>query len=249
MSPTSSLTPPPGRAPLVYALDYATLADAQRGAAAVAREVGMLKVGLELFCREGPAAVRLGESLGLPVFLDLKLHDIPETVARAVKSAAATGARVLTIHASGGPHMVERAVRAAEDCGGALTVCAVTALTSLTDGDVHALGFARSASELALAWAALAHAAGARCFVCSPREVAALKAACPGATVLTPGIRAATDARSDDQARVETAARAVEAGADWIVVGRPIRDAADPAASARAIGAEALAALAAKVPS
>lgn len=227
---------------MAAALDVPSLAAARALAEAVAPHVGMLKVGLELFVEHGPAAVALGEPLGLPVFLDLKLHDIPATVGRATARAAGLGARLLTVHAGGGAAMLEAAVRSAE--GSALRVCAVTVLTSLDASDLAALGVAASPGAHAARLARLAWDAGVRAFVCAPAEAAALRALLgPEALVVTPGVRTreAATARgdgADDQKRVATATEARAAGADWIVVGRPLRDAPDPRAAARALAEE-----------
>jgi orotidine-5'-phosphate decarboxylase len=223
---------------LAFPLDYPDLATARRGAELVRESAGVLKVGLELFVHEGPAAVGLGASLGCDVFLDLKLHDIPATVDGAVASAAALGARYLTIHAAGGARMVEAAVRRAATDNPKLVILAVTVLTSMDEADLGALGIAASAGEQALRLARLAHGAGARGFVCSPSEVRAMRQALGADVVLaTPGIRPA-GAAVGDQKRTGTPREAVLDGADLLVVGRPIRDAQDPAAAARAIVVE-----------
>ena len=223
---------------IIYALDVPTLAEARAGAERVRDDVGVLKIGLELFVKEGPAALGLGAALGLETFADLKLHDIPETVDRAVASAAAFGARFLTVHASGGAAMLERAVRRAASDAPAMTVLAVTVLTSLDASDLAAQGVTLSPAEHAVRLARLAWAAGVRGFVCSAAEVAGLRAALgPDAVLVTPGVRP-LGAAAGDQKRVATAEGAVAAGADFVVVGRPIRDAADPAGAARAIAAE-----------
>jgi orotidine-5'-phosphate decarboxylase len=226
---------------LIFALDYPSLEEARRGAGQVHGEVGMLKVGLELFVRHGPEAAGIAAANGLPLFLDLKLHDIPETVSRAVRNAAALGARYLTVHASGGRAMLkEAAMRAAEARaeGQSLEIVAVTVLTSLDSGDLGEQGLARNAGEHALVLARIAWEEGVRAFVCSTSEAASLRASLGSdATIITPGIRPAGTA-AGDQKRVATPASAVAAGADRIVVGRPIRDAVDPAAAARAIVAE-----------
>jgi orotidine-5'-phosphate decarboxylase len=217
------------------ALDFAGWAEAGPFARAIAPQVGMLKVGLELFAAEGPPVVRAAAALGLPVFLDLKLHDIPATVEGAARSAAATGASLLTVHASGGPEMVRAAVRGA---GGRLRVLAVTVLTSLDGAALDAIGLAGPPEAAVVRLARLAIGAGADGLVCSPREVAAVRAAVgPGPLLVVPGVRPAGSAHGD-QARVATPAEAVRAGADVIVVGRPLRDAPDPVAAARAIAAE-----------
>lgn len=226
--------------PIIYALDYPTMAEAARGAAAVGSAVGMLKIGLELFVGNGPAVVALGKDVGLPVFLDLKLHDIPETVERAVAQASALGVRVVTVHASGGRAMLRRAVERAKKDGGTLDVCAVTILTSLDGDDLVDVGIAGDPRASALRLARLAHEEGVRWFVCSPAEVGALREALGRDVVLvTPGVRPAAT-NLDDQKRIATPEEAVRAGASWLVVGRPIRDAQDPREAAEAIAAAAI---------
>lgn len=226
------------RARVVFALDFARLDDARAAARLVAQEVGMLKVGLELFVGFGAEATRLASEVGLELFLDLKLHDIPETVGRAVERAASLGARYLTVHASGGDAMLREAVSRAEGAraqGATLEIVAVTVLTSLDDSDLGALGVARPAREQAVALARLAWSAGVRAFVCSPAEASELRRALGSeATIVTPGVRP-IGAATGDQKRVSTPDGAIRAGADRIVVGRPIRDAADPARAAREI--------------
>jgi orotidine-5'-phosphate decarboxylase len=223
---------------LSFPLDYPDLDTARRGAERVVESVGVLKVGLELFVKEGPGAVRMGHELGCDVFLDLKLHDIPATVEGAVARAASLGVRYLTIHAAGGPAMIEAAVKRAERDAPGLTILAVTVLTSLDDADLAAIGVARPVSEQVLSLARLAHAAGARGFVCSPAEISPLRAALgQDIALVTPGIRPAGTAVSD-QKRVGTPGDAIRAGASVLVVGRPIRDAEDPAAAARQVLAE-----------
>jgi orotidine-5'-phosphate decarboxylase len=233
---------------VVFPLDAPSLDRARELAHAVRGSVGMLKVGLELFVEAGPAAVELGREVGLPIFLDLKLHDIPETVDRAVARAAALGARWLTVHASGGSAMLRRAVERAQASAGApLEILAVTVLTSLDEGDLAALGVTSDLEGHVERLARLAWDAGVRAFVCSPREAARLRRALGGkATLITPGVRPAGTAGGDDQKRTMTAADAVAAGADWVVVGRPIRDAVDPAAAARSLALEVEQALAAR---
>jgi orotidine-5'-phosphate decarboxylase len=233
--------------PIVFALDFPTEAAARAAAAEVAPAIGMVKVGLELFIHAGPSIVGVGQEVGLPVFLDLKLHDIPETVERAVAQASALGARLVTVHACGGRAMLRRAAQRAEKEGGSLAVCAVTILTSLDDRDLDELGLAGAASTsgptrtrasgAAERLARLAYDEGVRWFVCSPAEVAFLRAALGhDAVLVTPGVRPANAGGGDDQKRVATPEQALRDGADWLVVGRPIRDAADRLAAARAIG-------------
>jgi orotidine-5'-phosphate decarboxylase len=227
--------------PIVFALDVPSLDQARRAALVVREAVGMLKVGLELFVAAGPAAVALGRELDRPVFLDLKLCDIPETVDRAVASASALGAHILTVHASGGPVMLRKAALRAVRDGAGLQIAAVTVLTSFDADELAATGVAADLGAHALRLARLAWSEGVRAFVCSPKEVAAMRAALgPEATLITPGVRSTGSGGRDDQKRVATAARAIADGADWLVVGRPIRDAADPLASATALMREAL---------
>ncbi len=235
------------RAPIAFALDLPSFDEARAMALRVRGGVGMLKVGLELFVEAGPRAAKLGEETGLPVFLDLKLHDIPETVERSVARACGLGVRVLTVHAGGGPAMLRRAVeRAAKEATG-LRVAAVTVLTSLDAGDLAKLGIAGDVATHARRLARLAFDEGVRTFVCSPHEAATLRAELGAdAMLITPGVRAADAGKKDDQKRVMTAGDAIRGGADWLVVGRPIRDAADPLAAARAISREAIDALAAR---
>jgi orotidine-5'-phosphate decarboxylase len=227
------------RPPIAYALDFAGAAEARAAALRVAPAIGMIKVGLELFVHEGPSIVALGKEVGLPVFLDLKLHDIPETVERAVAQASQLGARLVTVHASGGRAMLKRAVaRAASESsrGDELAICAVTVLTSLDDGDLRDIGMSGTAGDAALRLARVAFDEGVRWFVCSPAEVRALRVALGSEAILvTPGVRPANAARGD-QKRVATPEQAIADGANWVVVGRPIRDADDPLAAARAIG-------------
>ena len=229
---------------LAFALDYPTLAEAEVGAARVAEVVGVLKVGLELFVAEGPAAVKLGRKLGSSVFLDLKLHDIPETVERAVATAGQLGASLLTLHAAGGPRMLEAAAKRAEREGAGLKLLAVTVLTSLDAADLLATGVDATPAEHVLRLGKLARASGIHGLVCSTAEVGALRQALgPDAILVTPGIRPA-GAAVGDQKRVGTPASALRDGSSLLVVGRPIRDAADPVAAARSILAEMSGALA-----
>ena len=216
---------------LCFALDVKSGADALALVDELGDVVGCFKIGLELFIAAGPELVRDVRARGVDVFLDLKLHDISATVGSAVARAVDLDVRYLTIHASGGEGMLRAAQAAA---GGATTLLAVTVLTSLGDADLAAVGVDVSAAEQVLRLAALADSAGVGGVVCSPLEVAAVKARCPSLVAVTPGIRGAGDQR-DDQARTMSAADAVAAGADVIVVGRPIRAAVDRRAAARTI--------------
>jgi orotidine-5'-phosphate decarboxylase len=221
---------------LCVALDAPDLATAEGWAGAVAPHAGLLKVGLELFSAEGGAAVRRIARHG-PVFLDLKLHDIPNTVAGAVRALAPLGPAWLTIHAAGGAAMVAAAREAAEQAGGTgrMRILAVTVLTSLDAAALAETGVSGGPVQQVLRLARLAVAAGADGLVCSPREVAPLRDALgDGPALVVPGVRPAGSA-ADDQARTATPEEMAAAGADFVVVGRPITRAANPAAAAAAI--------------
>lgn len=221
---------------LIVALDTTDPAGAAAWAAATASHVGLFKLGLEFFLANGPAGVRgIG---GRPIFLDLKLHDIPNTVAGAVRAVLPLKPRMLTVHASGGGAMLEAARTAAEPAGAERPmILGVTVLTSLTAGDLTATGVNDAPAGQVLRLARLALAAGADGLVCSPLEVAMLRDALgTGPTLVVPGIRPA-GAAAGDQARTMTPEQAVAAGADYLVIGRPITGAPDPAAAASAIAA------------
>jgi len=221
---------------LIVALDTADAARAAGWAAAVGPHCGMFKLGLEFFLANGAAGMRA--IAGRPIFLDLKLHDIPNTVAGAVRAVLPLGPRMLTVHAAGGSAMVAAARETAEAAGGARPmILAVTVLTSLGASDLAATGVADPPAEQVMRLARLAVAAGADGLVCSPLEVARLRDALGGGpTLVVPGIRPA-GSEAGDQARVTTPEAALAAGADWIVVGRPITAAPDPAQAAAAIAA------------
>ena len=221
-------------APIAVALDAPDLETAAHWASLVTPHVSTVKVGLELYLRYGPeviASVR-GAS-GVQVFLDLKLHDIPNTVAGAAKAVARLKPAILTVHAAGGPAMISAAVDALPDT----QVAAVTVLTSLSEADLDRIGIAGPPGDAVRRLAALAVGAGAQALVCSPREVATVRAEVgPDITLITPGVRpAGTD--SQDQARVATPERAFADGADLLVIGRPITGSADPGATAAGIAA------------
>jgi len=219
---------------IVVALDVDDLEQGVALARRLTGRVGWLKVGLELFTREGPRAVAaIAEHA--PVFLDLKLHDIPTTVARSVASAAALDAGLLTVHASGGPTMLRAAADAAgEASGGRLRLLAVTVLTSTSDSELAAMGMDGAEVQVPRL-AAMAIGSGIDGLVCAPADLGRVRDAV-GATplVVTPGIRAHTSER-DDHARALSAADAVGAGADLLVIGRPITRAADPLAAVEEI--------------
>jgi orotidine-5'-phosphate decarboxylase len=225
---------------LIVALDSPELAEAEALVERLAGAVGMYKVGAQLFTAAGPAAVEMVKKRGGRVFLDLKFHDIPATVAGAVREAARLGVTLLTVHASGGTGMLGAAVEAAAAAGRERPrILAVTVLTSLDRLALQQeLGVAASVEEHVGRLAGLACATGCDGVVASPQEAGTLRAVLGrDLLIVTPGIRPA-GLRADDQARVATPAVARRAGADYLVVGRPITAAADPAAAAAAIVAE-----------
>ncbi len=220
---------------IIVALDTDSPEAAMAAVGTLSGEVGMFKVGMELFPRGGPELVRRIREAGFEVFLDLKFHDIPNTVAGAVRSAAALGVKFATVHASGGKAMLSAAADAARGTG--TTILAVTVLTSLDDADLSDLGFSVGAAEAVVRLAGLAVSSGVGGIVCSAKEVAAVRSRVgKGVVLVTPGVRMPGDA-AGDQKRVVTPAEAIRRGADYLVVGRPITKAGDPAAAARAIAA------------
>ncbi len=221
---------------LIVALDRSTRDDILRLADSLHGEVGMLKIGLQAFVANGPALVRELVGRGEKVFLDLKFHDIPNTASHAVEEARSLGATIVNVHASGGAAMMV-ACRAALPKGEGLLL-GVTVLTSLGGDDLAAIGMLGSPEECVLRLARSALVCGLDGVVASPREIRAIREACGSEfVILTPGIRAAGD-RTGDQVRTMTAREAVEAGASYIVVGRPITGAPDPRAAARRIADE-----------
>lgn len=227
--------PTSARQRLIVALDVSTAREARELVCRIGDAAGLYKVGLQLFTAEGPAFVRELVGSGRRVFLDLKLHDIPNTVGHAVKHATELGVSMLTVHGSGGAAMLRAAADAA---AGRLTLLAVTVLTSMNDDDLQQVGVAGRVLDQALGLAALARAAGFGGVVSSPREARQLrKSLGEGFAIVTPGVRPA-GADLNDQQRVATPGQAIAAGASHIVVGRPITHAADPAKAAAAIIAE-----------
>jgi len=220
------------QAPVAVALDAPDIDVAAHWATLVTPYVSTVKIGLELYLRYGPAVVAtVRGGSGVQVFLDLKLHDIPNTVAGAARAVAKLRPEILTVHAAGGADMIKAAVQAAPET----LVAGVTLLTSIGDKDLVDLGVGGSVSDAVRRMAALAVSAGARGLVCSPQEVAAVRAEVgPDILLITPGIRPA-GVTSDDQARIATPVEAVKAGADLLVIGRPITRAPDPGAAAAAI--------------
>lgn len=226
---------------ILVALDTPDLDRAEDLVRQLGEHVGGFKVGLELASSGGLALISRIRDKGADVFLDLKLHDIPNTVAGAAGAAARAGVRYLTVHALGGPKMIRRGVDAAVAAAGeagfpAPSVLAVTVLTSHDDAELAGIGVSGNSGEAVLRLARLARDAGAGGVVCSPLEVAAVREAFPQGLLVVPGIRPGNvDVRGDDQARAATPADAVAGGADLLVIGRPITQAGDPAAAAAAI--------------
>ena len=216
---------------LIFALDVPDQAEAEKYLQLLKAEVGLFKVGLELFMAEGPAILQfLAESYGVEYFLDLKFHDIPATVRRA-QARVLPGARLATVHVDSGREILK--------AGGGVKLLGVTLLTHLGPDDLAAMGLAeeyvQNPTKLVLLRARLAQEAGCDGVVCAGTEARAVKEACgPDFLVVCPGIRPAGAAvAGDDQRRISTAYEAIKAGADYLVVGRPIREAPDPAAAAR----------------
>ena len=221
-------------APVAVALDAPDLETAARWAGLVTPHVSTVKIGLELYLRYGPDVVAtIRGASGVRVFLDLKLHDIPATVAGAARTVARLRPEVLTVHASGGPDVI----RAATEAAPATKIAAVTLLTSLNEDQLGRIGVTGNVHDTVLRLAVLAVEAGAQGIVCSPREVSAVRDEVgPGITLITPGVRPAGSA-AYDQARVATPEEAVKAGSDLLVIGRPITGAPDPGAAAAAVAA------------
>lgn len=219
--------------PVYVALDTPDLAKATALAKAVAPHVGGLKIGLEFFVANGPAGVREIASLGAPIFLDVKLHDIPNTVAGAMRSLNPLGLAIVNVHSAGGSAMMTAARDAMDP---ATKVIAVTVLTSLDASDLSAIGVPDAADAQVARLAALAKTAGLDGVVCSAHEAAAIRAAWSTGQLVVPGIRPA-GADVGDQKRVMTPREGLDAGASILVIGRPITGAADPAEAARAIAA------------
>lgn len=231
------------KAPIVLAVDTPDLEIAKQWISCTQNSVSVYKLGLEFFLTFGHDGIRaIKNETDADIFLDLKLHDIPHTVKGAAAAIASLQPRFLTVHASGGPAMIEAAVVAIPQTD----VTAVTILTSLSEDDLFRIGFASPALESAVALASLAVNAGARAIVCSPLEIEAIRAAVGlSIHIITPGVRPASEMGSDDQKRTMTPRDAITAGASYVVIGRPItqrwREGADAmSAQARAIADEIL---------
>jgi orotidine-5'-phosphate decarboxylase len=222
------------QAPIAVALDAPDLETAARWAGLVTPHVSTVKIGLELYLRYGPGVVAsIQGASGVKVFLDLKLHDIPATVAGAARAVARLRPDLLTVHAAAGQECIRAAVEAAPDS----KIAAVTVLTSLSPADLASIGMTGPVSDVVRRQALLAVGAGAQGLVCSPQEVAAVRAEVgPEVMLITPGVRP-TGTASHDQVRTATPEEALQAGADLLVIGRPITGAPDPGAAAAAIAA------------
>ncbi len=227
------------KAELIVAMDVPSTEAAKAVLKQLPDTVKYYKVGLELFTAEGPEIVTYLRKRRKKVFLDLKLHDIPRTVARSVTAASQHGASMMTVHAGGGADMLKAAAEAADDFGkGAPKLVAVTALTSLNNQDMMLLGLTRSVTEHTFSLGQLAISSGMDGLVCSPHEAGAFRTKLgPDPILVTPGIRPA-GAGADDQKRAAAPDKAVKAGANYLVVGRPILEAPDPGAAATAILAQ-----------
>jgi len=226
------------REKIIFALDVNEFSDVERWASLIADRVGMFKVGKQLFTSCGPAAVRLIQKHGGEVFLDLKYHDIPNTVAMASLEAARMGVKLLNLHALGGYEMMAKTMETldAEFKGGERAkVLAVTILTSSTEETLRGVGIELPVPEMVVRLAKLAKKAGIDGVVASPHEVTLIREACgPEFLIVTPGVRPSF-AAADDQKRIMTPVEAVRAGSDYLVIGRPISAAPDPAVAAEAI--------------
>jgi orotidine-5'-phosphate decarboxylase len=226
---------------IIFPLDVPSARDAQRFVKLLSGYVGMFKVGLELFVEAGPEIIRqIGNSGNAGIFLDLKLHDIPATVSRAMNRIADLGVTFTTVHCGETPKMLEAAV---EGSRGGVSVLGVTVLTSVSGGDIHTAGFrdefSSNPSKLVMKRATMARDAGCAGIVCSGLEVKMIKEYFgKGFVAVTPGIRPVWDRGDDDQQRVTSPAKAVTDGSDYLVIGRPIRNAGDPKAAAIRIAEE-----------
>lgn len=229
---------------LIFALDVDSLGEAETLVGRLAREVGVFKVGKQLFLSAGPEVVRMIQRHGAEVFLDLKFHDIPYTVARAGVEAARLGVRFFDLHASGSFEMMERTqVEVARVCRREgirrPKILAVTVLTSLRRSDLRRVGVADEVEHQVVRLARLARRAGMDGVVASPLEIARIRRECGrGFLIVTPGVRPSGLRANDDQKRIMTPEEAMKAGADYLVLGRPIRDAPDPLAAVREVVAE-----------
>jgi orotidine-5'-phosphate decarboxylase len=226
-------------APIILAVDTRDFDTAQRWVEATRESISLYKLGLEFFLTFGAEGVsKIKSDFDVEIFLDLKLHDIPNTVSSAARAISEISPRFLTVHASGGSSMVKAAVEAVPH----IDITAVTILTSLSEEDLFEIGYANHALESAVALADLSVRAGARAIVCSPLEISAIRSAVGTAPIIiTPGVRPAGSAGSDDQVRTMTPQSAIDAGANYVVIGRPITGAWSQGSDAMRLAAEAIA--------
>ena len=231
-------TPVSSATPVIFALDVPTLEEARRFVTLLRGRTDFFKVGLELFTAYGKDAVKAVQEAGGRIFLDLKFHDIPNTVSRAAEEAVKLGVDMFNLHASGGTEMMRETVERCREAAAKMNrrgpvILAVTVLTSLDEGNLREIGMAGLVEERVVGLAELAQKAGIDGVVASPREIASIRKRCGNEFVIvTPGIRPAFESgATDDQKRVMTAREAILAGASYIVVGRPVRLAPDPAAA------------------
>ncbi len=228
---------PGSRERIIFALDVSSLEDARRFVRTLRDRAGFFKIGLELFTAFGKEAVRAVQEEGGRIFLDLKFHDIPNTVSRAAEEAVKMGVDMFNLHAAGASGMMRETVRRCREAAVKMNrpcpvILAVTVLTSLDDGDLADIGLTGPVEERVTSLAELARKAGIHGVVASPREIAAIRRRCgKDFLIVTPGIRPAFEKVKDDQKRVMTAGEAIAAGASYIVVGRPVRLAPDPVAA------------------
>ena len=227
-------------APIILAVDTRDFETAQRWIEATRESVSVYKLGLEFYLTFGAAGVKkIKDEFDVEIFLDLKLHDIPNTVASAASAISDITPRFLTVHASGGSAMISAAVSAVPH----IDITAVTILTSLSEDDLFQIGFANPALESAVALAELAVRSGAKAIVSSPLEIEAIRSAVgPAPIIITPGVRPAGSSKSDDQVRTMTPAAAIGAGASYVVIGRPITGAWSQGAAAMQEAARVIAA-------
>lgn len=238
MRPDFFMTRDQARSKIIFALDFDTFNAAKHWVSLLSGRVGMFKVGKQLFTAHGPDIVRMIENFGAGVFLDLKYHDIPNTVAMASREAARLRVKLFNVHALGGYEMMARTaemLRTEFPEGERPRVLAVTILTSSNEETLKRVGIDRPVEEMVVRLARLANRAGIDGVVASPREVPLIREACgPGFLIVTPGVRPSF-ASTDDQKRVMTPAEAVAAGSDYLVIGRPISVAPDPLQAVEAI--------------
>lgn len=230
---------------IIFALDVANLGEAKKLVRLLKDKVGFFKIGLELYTAHGPEAIKLVQAEGGKVFLDLKFHDIPQTVSRAAAAAVKQGVAMLNVHAAGGMEMMQMTVESCQKTAQELNcspplILGVTILTSLDEGNLNQIGLIGPLKERVVSLAELAKKAGLNGVIASPQEISLIRQKCgPSFLIVTPGIRPAfSQVEKDDQKRMMTPKEAIAAGANFIVLGRPIRMAPDPVAAMEKVIAE-----------